>query len=105
MALARDFDLLHKYVTQHDMRALFSHIADGEENSVPRYHVTEDYDARDIASTGKEISYRHFLEFLCALAHFVIRNPYYATHDRLEKFIIGTFASRKKLPQKVYRNA
>jgi hypothetical protein len=57
------------------------------------------------ASLPKELTYRSFLELLAAVSHYVIRNPYYSTHDRVDKFILSVLASRKKLPQKVYRSA
>lgn len=56
-------------------------------------------------SHSKELSYRHFLELLAAVSHYVIRNPYVAVHDRVDKFILSVLASRKKLPAKVYRSA
>jgi hypothetical protein len=64
-------------------------------------------DDRDsaVGAPAKELSYRQFLELLAAVSHYVIRNPYYALHDRVEKFIISVLASRKKLPAKIYRSA
>lgn len=61
-------------------------------------------DDRD-AAAAKELSYRQFLELLAAVSHYVIRNPYLALHDRVDKFINTVLASRKKLPAKVYRSA
>jgi hypothetical protein len=148
LGFAREFELLHKYVTQHDLKQLFSHavreggaaeaaaaalaagnavvaaaVAAAAAASVPgaqgaavgpsdggtaNKRAEEDDDTSSSnapASVPKELTYRSFLELLAAVSHYVIRNPYFSTHDRVDKFILSVLASRKKLPQKVYRSA
>ena len=58
-----------------------------------------------LGGPSKELSYKQFLELLAAVSHYVIRNPYFALHDRVEKFIATVLASRKKLPTKTFRSA
>lgn len=65
----------------------------------------DDDDGGGPGQPSKELSYRQFLELLAAVSHYVVRNPYYALHDRVDKFIVSVLASRKKLPAKVYRSA
>ena len=65
----------------------------------------DDDDSGGPGQPSKELSYRQFLELLAAVSHYVVRNPYYALHDRVDKFIVSVLASRKKLPAKVYRSA
>jgi len=156
LGFAREFELLHKYVTQHDLKQLFSHalreggmaeaaananatvaaavaaaaaaagppaagagssgavgVADPSKRqlgspggpSSSTITADDDDDGSGPASVPKELNYRCFLELLAAVSHYVIRNPYFALHDRVDKFILSVLASRKKLPQKVYRSA
>jgi len=147
LGFTRDFELLHKYVTQHDLKLLFGCVVketaaanaitfDGSDPAILPSHDKNrvmygdasgrsgsDHDGSEdmhvpvggsssgaMASSGdgsssKDLSYHQFLEMLAAVSHYVIRNPYYAVHDRVEKFIVCVLASRKKLPTKVYRSA
>lgn len=133
LGFAREFELLHKYVTQHDLKQLFSNVirdmpsgsgsGDAEvtnltggginmagstqpagANSNTPMDKAGDDDASGNAP-AKELSYKQFLELLAAVSFYVVRNPYYALHDRVERFISSVLASRKKLPQKTFRSA
>jgi len=47
---------------------------------------------------AKSLNYQEFLEFICAVSHYVIRNPYYPLHERVEKFVVAFVKGKRPNP-------
>ena len=77
----RDYSLLNTYCTTRDVKEIFRSIRNDSEGETSWGNE----------ASGEEIEYevtfKIFLEFLVAASHFVIRNPYFAVHDRMEKLL------------------
>lgn len=81
----KDFGMLNHVITQYDVKEIFKQVEFTDPDGLIITPSSDDNSSDDL--TGRRLSFSQFNECLVGVSHYAIRNPYYALHDRVDKFI------------------
>mmetsp|Transcript_33518 Transcript_33518/g.65895 ORF Transcript_33518/g.65895 Transcript_33518/m.65895 type:complete len:996 (+) Transcript_33518:59-3046(+) len=96
LVFLKDYSILNVFITNHDAKEIILHIEAEHLNKGKK----KDEKKTDLAkgNDAKSLNYQEFLEFICAVSHYVIRNPYYPLHERVEKFVVAFVKGKRPNP-------
>ncbi len=94
MTFVRTYGVVHAYMSHREARVLFSSVLSAGSDSMIDDAALPAVMRQSSSSSAEGVddrmlSFRQFCEFIVGCSFYVIRNPYLAAAERLDRFVAG----------------